>query len=69
MSISYELLAYRHMVNSCCGTVCGQRGEQCSCRTTFITTDDISPRQHVDVQAAAQKWIGFLHFKNRQRAH
>ena len=23
----------------------------------FITADDIKPRQHVDVQAAAQKWI------------
>ena len=23
----------------------------------FATTDDITPKQHVDVQAAAQKWI------------
>jgi ribonucleoside-diphosphate reductase alpha chain len=23
----------------------------------FITADDITPKQHVDVQAAAQKWI------------
>jgi ribonucleoside-diphosphate reductase alpha chain len=23
----------------------------------FVTTDDITPRQHVDIQAAAQKWV------------
>ncbi|MCK6372361.1 MAG: ribonucleoside-diphosphate reductase, partial [Gammaproteobacteria bacterium] len=23
----------------------------------FVTADDISPREHVDIQAAAQKWI------------
>jgi ribonucleoside-diphosphate reductase alpha chain len=23
----------------------------------FVTADDISPRQHVDMQAAAQKWV------------
>ena len=23
----------------------------------FITTDDTAPRQHVDIQAAAQKWV------------
>jgi ribonucleoside-diphosphate reductase alpha chain len=46
---SYELLAYRHHVDP--EAMPGALPEY------FVTAGDITPRQHVDVQAAAQKWI------------
>ncbi len=52
---SYELLAYRELIN--------QNASPSSNKTEellpdyFITSDDITPKQHVDIQAAAQKWI------------
>ncbi len=52
--LSYELLAYRELVNSKAGP--GAKGDN-SLPDYFISADDINPRQHVDVQAAAQKWI------------
>ena len=52
--LSYELLAYRELVNSKAGP--GAEGDN-NLPDYFISADDISPRQHVDVQAAAQKWI------------
>lgn len=48
---SYELLAYRELVDPNAG------GEGNPLPTYFLSADDISPKQHVDVQAAAQKWI------------
>ena len=50
--LSYELLAYRELVNSKAGP--GAKGDN-SLPDYFISADDINPRQHVDVQAAAQK--------------
>jgi ribonucleoside-diphosphate reductase alpha chain len=52
---SYELLAYRHLVN----TRAMPYAEDDSTRLPeyFITSEDIKPAQHVDIQAAAQKWI------------
>ena len=52
---SFELLAYREMVNSNAMPYSENPDEQLP--DYFITADSISPRQHVDVQAAAQKWI------------
>ena len=52
--LSYELLAYRELVNSKAGP--GAKGDN-NLPDYFISADDINPRQHVDVQAAAQKWI------------
>ena len=52
--LSYELLAYRALVNP--DAAPGGEGPN-ALPDYFISADDISPRQHVDVQAAAQKWI------------
>ncbi len=52
---SFELLAYREMINSNAMPYSDNPDEQLP--DYFITADSISPKQHVDVQAAAQKWI------------
>jgi len=52
---SYELLAYRHLVDAKAGPEAGD--PEHGLPEYFVTTDDISPEQHVDIQAAAQKWI------------
>jgi ribonucleoside-diphosphate reductase alpha chain len=52
---SYELLAYRELVNS--AAVPDSQDNATRLPEAFITADDISPQEHVDVQAAAQKWI------------
>ena len=49
---SYELLAYRTLVNE---NACGI--DTSTLPDYFISADDIAPKEHVDVQAAAQKWI------------
>lgn len=46
---SYELLAYRTLIDAEATTK--------SLPEYFISADEVSPVQHVDVQAAAQKWI------------
>ena len=52
---SFELLAYRQLVNAKAMPF----AEDPAARLPdyFIAADDISPKQHVDVQAAAQKWV------------
>ncbi len=52
---SYELLAYRELVNP----KAMPYAEDAAARLPdyFIAADDISPKEHVDVQAAAQKWV------------
>ncbi len=52
---SYELLAYRHLINPNATPGSEVKGEKLP--EYFVTADDIKPKQHVDVQAAAQKWI------------
>ena len=52
---SFELLAYRALVNPNAAPFSEE--EENSLPDYFIAADDISPKQHVDVQAAAQKWI------------
>ena len=52
---SYELLAYRHLVDP--RAMPGRDESGNALPDYFVNADNISPRQHVDVQAAAQKWI------------
>jgi len=46
---SYELLAYRTLIDA--------EATAKNLPEYFISADEVSPVQHVDVQAAAQKWI------------
>jgi ribonucleoside-diphosphate reductase alpha chain len=52
---SYELLAYREVVNANAMPYSENEDEQLP--ANFVTSDTITPKQHVDVQAAAQKWV------------
>jgi ribonucleoside-diphosphate reductase alpha chain len=52
---SYELLAFRELVNP--QAMPGSKDPDRQLPDNFITSDDIKPKQHVDIQAAAQKWI------------
>jgi ribonucleoside-diphosphate reductase alpha chain len=52
---SFEMLAYRELVNPRAmpnGTTAADRLPD-----YFTTADDITPTEHVDIQAASQKWI------------
>ena len=52
---SYELLAYRELVNTRAtpgATVAAEKLPD-----YFAASEDITPKEHVDVQAAAQKWV------------
>ena len=52
---SYELLAYRTLINSKAmpyGT-----SEEEALPDYFMSSENIMPRAHVDIQAAAQKWV------------
>ncbi|MGD2052514.1 MAG: adenosylcobalamin-dependent ribonucleoside-diphosphate reductase [Gammaproteobacteria bacterium] len=52
---SYELLAYRQLVNNNAMPYSDKEEEKLP--EYFISSDDVTPKQHVDIQAAAQKWI------------
>ena len=52
---SYELLAYREMINKKAMPFSEEAYEKLP--AYFISADDVTPKQHVDIQAAAQKWI------------
>ena len=52
---SYELLAYRQLVNPDAAPSAEEPRNQLP--DYFAAADDITPKQHVDVQAAAQEWI------------
>lgn len=52
---SFELLAYRHLVNAAALPGADRADERLP--DYFITAEDITPKAHVDIQAAAQKWI------------
>ncbi len=72
---SYELLAYRHLVDADATPFPAPDDDDCrgddhqgddrrndtrddnQLPDYFVVADDITPKQHVDVQAAAQKWI------------
>jgi ribonucleoside-diphosphate reductase alpha chain len=51
---SFEMLAYRELMNADSSTD-GDGIDDLP--EYFITAEDITPKQHVDVQAAAQKWV------------
>jgi ribonucleoside-diphosphate reductase alpha chain len=52
---SFELLAYRELVNS--RAMPGSANEAEALPPYFTAADEVTPKQHVDIQAAAQKWI------------
>jgi ribonucleoside-diphosphate reductase alpha chain len=52
---SFELLAYRTLVNPDAMPFSQDPAQQLP--DYFISADDVLPEQHVDIQAAAQKWV------------
>jgi len=52
---SFELLAYRELVNKKAMPFSQEADSKLP--DYFIAADDVSPKQHVDIQAAAQKWV------------
>jgi ribonucleoside-diphosphate reductase alpha chain len=52
---SYELLAYRDLVNP--DALPESTAPETMLPEQFTSADDITPTEHVDIQAAAQKWI------------
>jgi len=52
---SFELLAYRELMNPKAKPGSTVEGEKLP--DYFIASEDIMPREHVDVQAAAQRWV------------
>jgi ribonucleoside-diphosphate reductase alpha chain len=53
--MSYELLAYRALINADATPDSDDVNEKLP--DYFVAADDISPVQHVDIQAAAQRWV------------
>ncbi len=53
--LSYELLAYRTIINARAKPYATDADEKLP--EYFIAADDISPKEHVDIQAAAQRWV------------
>ncbi|MDZ7805471.1 LAGLIDADG family homing endonuclease [Thiohalophilus sp.] len=52
---SFELLAYRELVNQ--KAMPYSEEEEAKLPDYFITAEDITPKEHVDIQAASQKWV------------
>ncbi|MFI4869437.1 MAG: ribonucleoside-diphosphate reductase, partial [Steroidobacterales bacterium] len=52
---SFELLAYRELVNP--RALPGASNDAEALPEYFTSADEVTPRQHVDIQAASQKWI------------
>jgi len=52
---SYELLAYRALIDADASPEADDPKH--GLPDYFVAADDIYPRQHVDIQAAAQKWV------------
>jgi len=52
---SFELLAYRQLINP--KAIPYSEEVEAKLPDCFITSEDVSPKQHVDIQAAAQKWV------------
>jgi ribonucleoside-diphosphate reductase alpha chain len=52
---SFELLAYRALINE--GAMPFSTEDATKLPEYFIAADDVKPSEHVDIQAAAQKWI------------
>ena len=57
---SFELLAYRELINGKAMPSSSRHGSDVAEEKLpdyFVAADDISPVEHVDIQAAAQKWV------------
>jgi ribonucleoside-diphosphate reductase alpha chain len=52
---SFELLAYRELVNP--DATASMEGEGDVLPDYFIAADHVTPKQHVDIQSAAQVWV------------
>jgi ribonucleoside-diphosphate reductase alpha chain len=52
---SYELLAYRGLINA--DAMPFTEDETNKLPEYFISADEVTPKQHVDIQAAAQLWV------------
>jgi len=52
---SYELLAYRELINADAMPFSEQPEQKLP--DYFVSADDITPKEHVDIQAAAQRWV------------
>ena len=52
---SFELLSYRQLINGKAMPYSEKEDEQLP--GYFTVADDVTPKQHVDIQAAAQKWV------------
>jgi ribonucleoside-diphosphate reductase alpha chain len=52
---AFELLAYRELINARAMPYSEDPEERLP--DYFVTAEDITPKAHVDIQAAAQKWI------------
>lgn len=52
---SYELLAYRELVNP--KAMPYSEDPEAKLPEYFVTAETITPKEHVDIQAAAQKWV------------
>ena len=53
--LSYELLAYKQLINA--DATPGPVAPELALPDYFISADDVTPKAHVEVQAAAQKWV------------
>ena len=52
---SYELLSYRELINP--NAMPYSDDPKAALPEYFVAADDISPKEHVDIQAASQKWV------------
>jgi len=52
---SYELLAYRTLINPKAMPYASE--SEAKLPDYFVAADDITPKEHVDIQAAAQRWV------------
>jgi len=52
---SYELLAYRELVDA--QAMPASAGGASGLPEQFVAAEEVMPKEHVDIQAAAQKWI------------
>jgi len=52
---SYELLSYRSLINP--DAMPFSQDPETQLPDYFISADEVTPKQHVDIQAAAQKWV------------
>jgi ribonucleoside-diphosphate reductase alpha chain len=55
---SFELLAYRELINAnAMPDSSDDSPDEQKLPDYFVAADDVSPRSHVDIQAAAQRWV------------